>query len=98
MPFRITPSLGPDIDQVSTGFYFDLNNAAGVSPQLGSTVQGSDGFHYTLVQAGGADIATSTQVSVNNTTFVATAGAGGFYTTQAVPANAYFWARKGSTL
>lgn len=98
MAFRITPSLGPDLDQVSTGFYFDLNTPAGVSPQLGSRVNGNDGNEYVLVKAGGTAIANNAEVTVNNTTFAAAAGAGGFFTPAAIPANSYFWARKGSTL
>ena len=57
MAFRITPSLGPDVEQLGpvTGFYWDLNNATpdgvqGVSYQLGSKVVGSDGNEYILVK------------------------------------------------
>ena len=96
MVFRITPSLGPDIEQVGP-YYWDLNNPAGVSYQLGSRVNGSDGYEYVLVKAGSSDIAAATQVSLD-ADFVASAGSGGFYTTGAVPADAYFHARKGNAL
>ena len=104
MVFRITPSLGPDVEQHSTAYYWDLDNTtpAGVqlaSYQLGSKVNASDGYEYMHVKAGGSNIAAATQVQVTTDgTFVATAGAGGFYTVGAVLANEFFHARRGTTL
>lgn len=97
MAFRTTPSLGPDIDQVATQFYFQ-DDAAKPTYQLGTRVHGSDGFEYIFVKAGSSNISADTQVQVDGDTFVATAGSGGFYTTAAVPAGAYFHARKGNAL
>lgn len=104
MVFRITPSLGPDVEQHSTAYYWDLNNKtlAGVqnaSYQLGSKVKANDGYEYMHVKAGGSDITAATQVTVaTDGTFVATAGSGGFYTVGAVKANEFFHARRGNTL
>lgn len=100
MVFRITPSLGPDVEQQSTQFYWDtINSSTKPSYPLGTKVMGNDGYEYMFVKAGGSNIAAATQVQVTTDgNFVATAGAGGFYTVAAVPANAYFHARRGATL
>jgi len=97
MVFRITPSLGPDVEQADTQFYYQ-KEADTAPQQLGSKVNASNGYEYMFVKAGGSDITAATQVTVNTSTFVATAGSGGFYTVAAVPANSYFWARRGNTL
>lgn len=100
MANRITPSLGPDVDQISTQFYWDtINDSDKPSYQLGSKVKANDGYEYMFVKAGGSNIAANTQVQVaTDGTFVATAGSGGFYTRAAVPANSFFHARRGNTL
>lgn len=100
MTFRTNPSLGPDIDQISTGFYWDsINSSSKPSYQLGTKMKGNDGYEYMFVKAGASNIAAATQVTVTTDgTFVATAGSGGFYTVAAVPANSFFHARKGTTL
>lgn len=100
MVFRITPSLGPDVEQISTGFYWDtINDSDAPSYQLGTKVNASNGYEYMFVKAGGSDIAAATQVQVTTDgTFVATAGSGGFYTVAAVPANSFFHARRAATL
>lgn len=81
MPFRITPSLGPDVEQVGP-LYFDAGQP-GVSYELGSVVFGSDGGEYHFVQAS-ANIAatanTGTQVVITFPANTAAAGTGGFYT------------------
>lgn len=94
MAFRISPNLGPDLEQFDVDFWFDLTGVD--SPQLGSTTLGSDGHRYVFVKAGGSAIATAgTDVVINETTWVATAGAGTYETpVAAIPANAYFWARQ----
>lgn len=97
MAFRTTPSLGPDLDQASTQFYFQ-DDASTPTYQLGTRVHGSDGFEYVFVKAGSSDIPADTQVEIDGTTYVATAGSGGFYAPVDVPANGYFHARKGSDL
>lgn len=100
MAFRGNPSLGPGLEAVFSnvdGFWFDpAPNRP--SPRLGDWSVGTDGHQYIWVQAGGSNIAASTAVSINESTWVATAGAGGFLTPpSAVTANYYFWARR-STL
>jgi len=98
MVFRITPSLGPDVEQSETGYYWDQSTTR-PTYQLGTKVNASDGYEYMHVKAGGSNIAANTQVQVTTDgTFVATAGSGGFYTVAAVLANEYFHARRGNTL
>lgn len=79
MVFRITPSLGPDLEQFAAQFYWDLNSDT-PTYALGSKVIGSDGHDYVLVEAGAAFATAGTDVTINETTWVATAGAGGFET------------------
>ena len=99
MAYRTTPTLGPDVDQSSTQFYWDMiSTSAAPSYALGTRVTGSDGYEYVYVKAGSSDINAATQVQIDAGTLVATAGSGGFYTVAAVPANAYFHARKGNAL
>lgn len=104
MVHRITPSLGPDVEQHATANYFDSLSFGPTGTQLtsyglGSKINASDGYEYMYVKAGGSNIAANTQVSVTTDgTFVATAGAGGFYTVGAVLANEFFHARRGNTL
>lgn len=81
MAFRITPSLGPDVEQVSP-FYFDAGQP-GASYELGTKVIGSDGHDYVFVQAS-ANIAstptTGTAVTITEPAFTVATGAGGFTT------------------
>ena len=95
MAFRTSPNLGPDIDQFDTAWFFDLNLASGQgSPMLGNPELGSDGHYYVLVKAGAAFATAGTDVTINETTWVATAGAGGYETpVAAIPINAWFYAR-----
>lgn len=90
MAFRITPSLGPDVEQVGP-YYWDLDEPR-ATYQLGSKVVGSDGHDYIHVTAA-ADIAADTAVTINEATWVATAGAGDFKTTTAVKEGEAFHAR-----
>ena len=84
-PFRITPSLGPDVTQkfAPIAFYDGSNNIAAPSYQLGSVVRGVDGGEYIWTQAT-ADVAatatTGTQVTLTPATKTIATGAGGFYT------------------
>lgn len=102
--FRVTPSLGPDLDQQATAFYFDAltTNPAGTqltSYQLGSRVSGSDGCDYIYVKAGG-NVAATTQLAITSDgTFVATTGGtSGFYTVAAVTTGQFFHARVGNVV
>lgn len=94
MSFRVTPSLGPDSDQTGPG-YFDAGQP-GISYQLGVKHWDSAGRERMWVQAGSSNINASTQVQIDGSTFVATAGSGGWYTKDAVVANTYFHAVKGT--
>lgn len=92
MAFRTTPNLGPDIEQFSTQWWYDI--VGSVSPLPGNPELGSDGHYYVLVKAGAAFATAGTDVTINETTWVATAGAGGFETpVAAIPINAWFYAR-----
>lgn len=67
-PFRITPSLGPDLWQASPEFYWDtVRKTVGSttiipSYQLGSMVVGNDGHEYVFVKTTGT-IASGAQVT-----------------------------------
>lgn len=102
MPFRITPSLGPQIDDVYTGLpFYDAPNVTEPSYQLGSVVRGDDGGEYVWVQAS-ADIAstanTGTQVSLTQATNTVATGSGGFYTPPgvAITSGQYLHVRRGA--
>lgn len=108
MAFRITPSLGPEVDTVYNPGYWmrpstdsNLTGAAKPSYQLGSKVVGSDGHDYIFVQASGNISAASgngTQVAITMPGGTAAAGSGGWYAPPdvAVPSGGYFHARKGA--
>lgn len=93
MAFRTTPNLGPDLEQFDTQFWFDPDGT--VSPRLGNPELGSDGHYYVLVKAGATFATAGTDLTVNETTWVASAGAGTYETPVAnIPEDAYFYARK----
>lgn len=85
-PYRITPNLGPDLYQTGVDYYWDEISTPDVpSYQLGSKVIGNDGHEYVHVVAGSSNIAADATVSVDEETWVATAGgAGGWTTVRAV--------------
>lgn len=106
VPFRTTPQLGPQLDDVFVGLpYWDLTGVQGVndlvasgittpSYKLGNRETGNDGHDYIWVQNGAVALAASAAVTIDEETWVATAGAGGATAPAvAVPANAYFHAR-----
>lgn len=93
MAFRITPNLGPDLEQFDTDFFYDVTGVD--SPLPGAKCHGSDGHAYVFVKAGAAFATAGTDVLINETTWVATAGAGTYETpVAAIPINAWFWARQ----
>jgi len=93
MVFRITPSLGPDLEQFDTDFWFDLTGVD--SPLPGAAVLGSDGHKYVFAKAGAAIATAGTDVIINETTWVAAVGAGTYETTvAAIPINAWTWFRQ----
>lgn len=110
MAFRITPSLGPQIDEAfpADGAYWDNQLAIGLSDvtlepsyKLGSVVRGSDGGEYYYVKASAAIAGTATTGTAVNITFPAyTIAAGGttFYTPPdtPVPINGYVHVRRGA--
>lgn len=107
VPFRTTPQLGPQLDDVFDGLpYWDLAlnpNATDVtaSYKLGNVERGNDGGEYVWVKAS-ADIAatatTGTQVTITFPAYTVATGAGGWYSPPgvAVPSGAYFHARRGA--
>lgn len=102
MPFRITPSLGPQIDDVFDGIpFYDQPNVTEPSYQLGSVVRGDDGAEYIFVQAS-ANIAstatTGTQVTLTQADHTVETGSGGFYTPPgvAITDGQYFHVRRGA--
>lgn len=92
MAFRSTPNLGPDLEQFDTQWWYDPVGT--VSPLPGNPELGSDGHYYVLVKAGAAIASAGTAITINETTWTATAGAGGYVTPVAnIPINAWFYAR-----
>lgn len=70
MTYRVTPSLGPDLEQVGP-FYTDaLGPGDGPTYALGARVAGSDGHDYVMVQAAGA-LTADDEVTIDFDTFVA---------------------------
>lgn len=89
---RSTPNLGPDLEQFSTQWWYDKDGF--VSPLPGNPELGMDGHYYVLCKAGAAFATAGTAITINETTWVATAGAGGMVTpVAAIPINAWFYAR-----
>lgn len=107
VPFRTTPQLGPQLDDVFTGLpYWDMGintAAADVEPsyKLGNVEMGDDGGEYIWVQAS-ADIAatatTGTPVTITFPAYTVATGAGGFYTpvNTAITSGQYFHVRRGA--
>lgn len=99
-PFRITPSLGPDLWQAETQFYWDTigdpRNLGVASYQPGSKVIGNDGHEYVFVKNGGSVLTANARANINETTWVATANGTGTHMGPPtdVPANAWFHARQ----
>lgn len=98
VPFRTSPQLGPQLNEVFVGLpYWD--NLAGItepSYKLGNRETGDDGSDYIWVQASAtiaATASTGTQVTVT-ADGTAAAGSGGWYAPVAgVADDAYFHAR-----
>lgn len=110
VPFRTTPQLGPQLDDVFTGMpYWDLAGVydgttvvSGISSpsyKLGNKEVGNDGHDYIWVQASAniaAAAAPGTQIAITEPAFTAAAGSGGYYAPIAgVTSGQYFHARKG---
>lgn len=96
MANRITPVLGPDLNQAGQQNYFDMiSSPTKPSYALGTKVTGSDGHTYVYVKAA-ADIAASgTDVIVTEGTWIATAGAGAHETPIAnIKSGDFFHARQ----
>lgn len=108
VPFRTTPQLGPQLNEVFTGVpYYDQGLGVGTpslgqgpSPKLGNKEVGDDGHDYIWTQASAAISAAAapgTQVIIDEPAMTAATGAGGWYAPIAgVLINQYFWARKGA--
>lgn len=107
MTFRITPSLGPDLTTVVKDGEVWYNGNDVATPQLGSSVRGSDGRDYIWLEASGAITvgATETQLAAPTVSnFIVGTGTGGFYlnvttgnyTGGNLAAGDCFWAAKGT--
>lgn len=96
MVFRTTAQLGPALESKGP-YHWDFQPGVDVSYRLGNKETGSDGHEYVMVQAG-ATLAASATVTINETTWVATAGAGGFTVPAAITGGVvsgdYFQARR----
>ena len=95
-PFRITPSLGPDLHQTAAEFYWDTISTSGTpSHPLGTKVIGNDGHEYVYVEAA-AQFAADAGLSINETTWAASADGSDpvWEAPVAVASGAYFWARR----
>ena len=102
-PFRITPSLGPDLWQASTEFYWDtITKPVGsttITPsyQLGSEVLGQDGHRYKFVKTVGT-IASGAEVAITEPAMTVATSAGGGWTVPAtgasIPAGTFLHVRK----
>lgn len=95
MAFAVDNELGPDIEQFDTSYAgWFLPTGIDISPLPGNPRKGSDGHFYVLVKAGAAFTTVGTALSINETTWTAAAGSGGYVTPVAnIPINAYFYAR-----
>lgn len=112
VPFRTTPQLGPQLDDVFTGLpYWDaigpteagavVQGVSSPSYKLGNVEMGDDGREYYWVRAS-ADIAatatTGTQVTLTVPAFTVATGSGGFYTpvNTAIVSGQYFHVSRGA--
>lgn len=75
MVFRITPSLGMDVEQYTQKPYWDPPFITDMSQRPGSAYIGSDGHKYVLVKAS-ANITTNAAFTINETTWATGAGTG----------------------
>lgn len=95
-PFRITPSLGPDLWQTAEQFHWDMvgdpTGEGDASYQPGSRVVGNDGREYVFVKAG-ANIAAGGDVGITEATWTTTTGTT-HEAPRAVVSGEWFHARK----
>jgi hypothetical protein len=99
---RITPVLGPDVEQTATVFYWDTNNVsvAGVqrvSYPLGTKVTGSDGLMYVMVKAAAAFAANAAVQFTIAGGYSATAGGTTYIAPVAVANGDFFMAKQVAT-
>ena len=109
VPFRTTPQLGPQLDDVFTDLpYWDTQLGLSTEPadlepsyKLGNVERGDDGGEYFWVQASAniaATATTGTQVTITFPAYTVATGAGGFYTpvNTAITAGDYLHVRRGA--
>jgi hypothetical protein len=111
-PFRTSPALGPDLNQivrasVAGNVWYDGPKQI-VSPQLGTKETGNDGHSYVFVQASAAianAAAPGTAILITEPAMTAAPGTGtpqfnapssAVNTGAAIAAGDYFWARSGT--
>ena len=80
MPYSVLPISGVDLNGVTTTSFAYTNGTTAIGipsfGPLGSQTFGSDGLRYVFAKAGGTIAAGATDVSINTTTFAATATGG----------------------
>lgn len=76
MVFRTTAQLGPALESKGP-YHWDFQPGVSPSYRLGNKETGSDGHEYVHVQAG-ATLAANATVTIDEATWIATAGSGGF--------------------
>lgn len=109
IPFRTTPQLGPQLDDVFDGLpYWDQGLGIGTpavdaspSYKLGNKEIGNDGGEYFWVKASAnisATANTGTQVTITFPAYTVATGSGGFYTPPgvAITSGQYFHVRRGA--
>ncbi len=101
VPFRTTPQLGQQLDDVGANYWDLLVGITLPSPKPGNKEIGNDGGEYFFATAS-ADIAgtstTGTQVSVTFPAWTVATGSGGFYTPPNTPVKSgeTVWVRRGA--
>ncbi|MDI9407813.1 MAG: hypothetical protein QM523_01040 [Candidatus Pacebacteria bacterium] len=97
VPYNITPTLGADFRDPETANYWDLidpSRASNPSPQLGTMLQGNNGFDYVYGKATPA-FAALARADLNTTTWAFTANASGAWEFPvAVAAGENAWAKR----
>lgn len=117
--YRISPSVGPDLTTIvpKDEAWYDPagKGAAGadqaMTPQTGTTCEGSDGRRYIWVQAGAALTLGGSEVQLELTLtsgdYIATTGTEGYYALKkseypgepaTIPKDARFWAAIGAAI
>lgn len=102
MAYSVLPIAGVNLDTTTPISFEYVNGATDISipnfGPLGAETFGSDGKRYVFAKAGENIAATTATISINTTSFVATAASGGTYLSPAVAVASgdYAWFSKAS--